>query len=151
MTALMTSWWRAPVIAAAIATAACAIIEVTHRQTMAGADRELASLQRELRSEPQLAQALDRERDIAGMLNLRHEATNFVHSKQASTWATLALILPPASMPRITIGASGKRFQISGPVSDQKATEAYLGAVKGITVLPGKVQAQQFVIQGERK
>jgi len=146
----MNHWWRAPLVAAAISTLACFACDMSHRRSMAALDGELASLQQQWHGSP-LSKTVDREMDIAGMLGVRRDAMKLVQSKQPSTWATLAAILPPSPMPHLTIGAAGTHFQITGPIAEKQAVDSYLAGAKGITVLHTAPSGQQFVIQGERK
>src|SRR5438552_2456797 len=98
----MMTWWRAPLIAAAISTLLCGLSDACYRRQVDDITDKFEELQKEWQRDPQLAAQLDRARDVAGMLDVRRNATAFVHSKQPSTYATLSAILPPPALRQLT-------------------------------------------------
>src|ERR1043166_3467246 len=106
----MTSWWRAPIIAAAISTLACGLADSCYRRQVDEVSDKFEQLQRERNSEQQLAEQLDRERDVVSILHVRRDAVEFIHRNQPSTFATLSPVLPPPALRECTIDAALKRF-----------------------------------------
>ena len=144
----MTTWWRAPLIAAAISTLLCGLTDACYRRQVDDAGDRFEELQREWQRDPQLAAQLERERDIAGMLEVRSRATKFVHDNQPSTFSTLSALLPPPALRPVTVDAALKRFRITGPLPLQSAAEQWVGRVKGSRVMRRATNAQQFLIEG---
>ena len=144
----MTTWWRAPLIAAAISTLLCGLTDACYRRQVDDAGDRFEELQREWQRDPQLAAQLERERDIAGMLAVRSRATKFVQDNQPSTFSTLSALLPPPALRRVTVDAALKRFRITGPLPLQSAAEQWVGRVKGSRVMRRAKNAQQFLIEG---
>jgi hypothetical protein len=144
----MTTWWRAPLIAAAISTLLCGLTDACYRRQVDDAGDRFEELQREWQRDPQLAAQIERERDIAGMLEVRSRATKFVHDNQPPTFATLSALLPPPALRPVTIDAALKRFRVTGPLLLQSAAEQWVGRVKGARVMRRATNAQQFLIEG---
>lgn len=144
----MTTWWRAPLIAAAISTLLCGLTDACFRRQIDDVDDKVDELQKEWQRDPQLAAQLDRARDIAGMLEVRREATAFVHSRQPSTYTTLAVILPPPTLRALTVMAWLKRFRVVGPMAMRVAADAWVSNIKGAKITRRAVNGQEFMIEG---
>src|SRR2546430_12618196 len=110
----MTSWWRAPIIAAAISTLACGLADSCYRRQVDEVSDKLEALQREWQSEPQLASQLNRQRDVVGILDVRRHSIELIRKNQPSTFATFSAILPPPALRQCTVDAALKRFRIVG-------------------------------------
>src|SRR6266550_7804254 len=142
----MTSWWRAPIIAAAISTLACGLADSCYRRQVDEVSDKFEVLQREWNSEPQLAAQLDRERDIVGILDVRRHSIDFIHKNQPSTFATFSAILPPPALGQCTLDAALKRFRIVGPLPMQAQAEAWIASVKRAKVMRRGTNGNQFMI-----
>ena len=142
------TWWRAPLIAAAISTLLCGLSDACYRRQVDEVSDKYEELQREWQRDPQLAAQLDRERDISGMLYVRREATAFVHSKQPSTYATLSAVLPPPALRQLTVRVALKRFRITGPTTTRDAADQWVSHVKGVNITRRAVNGSEFMIEG---
>lgn len=142
------TWWRAPIIAAAISTLACGLADSCYRQQVDEVSDEFDALQREWKSEPQLASQLDRQRDVVGILDVRRQSIELIRRNQPSTFATFSAVLPPPALRQCTVDAALKRFRIVGPLPMQPQAEAWIASVKRAKVMRRGTNGKQFVIEG---
>ena len=142
------TWWRAPLIAAAISTLLCGLSDACYRRQVDEMTDKFEELQNEWQRDPQLAAQLDRERDIAGMLEVRRDATAFVHSKQPSTFTTLSAVLPPPALHQLTIRVALKRFRITGPITMRAKADQWISHVNGVNITKRAVNGPEFMIEG---
>ena len=142
------TWWRAPLIAAAISTLLCGLSDACYRRQVDDITDKFEELQKEWQRDPQLAAQLDRERDISGMLLVRRDATAFVHSRQPSTYKTLSAALPPPALRQLTVRVALKRFRVTGPMAIRVAADQWVSHLKGVNITRRAVNGQEFMIEG---
>lgn len=140
--------WRIPIIAAAISTLACGLADSCYRRQVDEVSDKLEALQREWQSEPQLASQLDRQRDVAGILDVRRHSIELIRRNQPSTFATFSAVLLPPALRQCTVDAALKRFRIVGPLPMQPQAEAWIASVKRAKVTKRGTNATQFMIEG---
>lgn len=144
----MKAWWRAPLIAAAVSTLLCVFVDFSYRHRIRELDSTVETSRREWRSDAQLANQLDHESDMVGMLGIRREATAFVHRKVPPVYPTFNEIVSAPALRGVRVNVSMKHFEIKGPLSLQPATEDFLAHQNGARITKRTRSTQEFVIAG---